>query len=244
MSSRVKPVLLCADSQLLFWQADGVPFLNALRELVEKADPTAAYVGASNDDKSEFYSIFQAAMENAGITKCRMIPSEVSAEDEAFLREADIILLAGGDPLKGWRTFEKNGLRELIAERYLDGVVLIGVSAGAAQLGLYVWSEDESQGGEPTSAFGFVPFVIGAHEEKDGWRRLRSALRRAQTGFTAIGIPAGGGAIYHHDHSVEPVRKALEEFSLVDGQVKVSLLYPRGDDARGTDGVEESPHVC
>jgi len=223
---------------------DGVPFLNMAKELTEKSDPTAAYVGASNDDRPEFYTIFQAAMENSGITSCRMIPSEVSAEDEAFLREADIILLAGGDSLKGWRTFEKNGLRELIAERYLGGVVLIGVSAGAAQLGLYVWSEDESQGGELTSAFGFVPFVIGAHEEKDGWRRLRSALQRSQTRFTAIGISAGGGAIYHDDHSLEPVRRSLEEFSLVDDQVKVSFLSPHDDVAPGAEDVEESPHVC
>lgn len=244
MSSTVKPILLCADSQLLFWQADGVPFLISVRALVEKADPAAAYIGASNDDKPEFYSIFQAAMENVGITKCRMIPAEVSAEDEAFLRAADIILLAGGDALKGWRTFEKNGLRELITERYFDGAVLIGVSAGAVQIGLNVWSEDESDEGELASAFGLVPFVIGAHEENDGWRRLKSALGRAQTRFTAIGIPAGGGAFYHTDHSVEPVRKPLQEFSLEDGQLKVSFLYPPGDDVQGLDDVEESPHVC
>jgi peptidase E len=244
MSSRVKPILLCADSQLLFWETGGAPFLNALKETVGKADPAAAYVGASNDDRPEFYELFRAAMENVGITKCRMIPSEVTAEDEAFLREADIILLAGGDALKGWRTFEKNGLRELIAERYLDGVVLVGVSAGAAQLGLYVWPEDESREDEPAGAFGFVPFVVGAHGEGDSWRRLRSALRRAQTAFTAIGIPTGGGALYHADRSLEPVRKPLEELSLVDGRVKVGLLYPHVGGARGPDEVEESPHVC
>ncbi len=244
MSSTVKPILLCADSQLLFWQPDGVPFLITVRGLIEKADPAAAYIGASNDDKPEFYSIFQAAMENVGITNCRMIPSQVSAEDEAFLREADIILLAGGDALKGWRTFEQNGLRELITERYFDGAVLIGVSAGAVQIGLNVWSEDESGEGELASAFGLVPFVIGAHEENDGWRRLQSVLRRAQTRFTAIGIPAGGGALYHNDHSVEPVRKSLQEFWLEDGQMKVSFLYPPGDDVQGLDDVEESPHVC
>lgn len=244
MSSRVKPILLCADSRLLFWETGGAPFLNALKESVGKADPAAAYVGASNDDRPEYYELFRAAMENVGIERCRMIPSEVSAEDEAFLRAADVILLAGGDALKGWRTFEKNGLRELIAERYLDGVVLIGVSAGAAQLGLYVWSEDESQEQEPAGAFGFVPFVVGAHEENDSWRRLRSVLRRAQTPLTAIGIPAGGGALYHDDRSLEPVRKPLEELSLVDGQVRVSFLYPPEEGARGADGVEESPHVC
>lgn len=244
MSSRVKPILLCADSQLLFWERGGVPFLDALKESVGKADPAAAYVGASNGDLPEYYELFRAAMENVGIERCRMIPSEVSAEDEAFLRGADVILLAGGDALKGWRTFEKNGLRELIAERYLDGAVLVGISAGAAQLGLYVWSEDESREAEPTGAFGFVPFVVGAHEEKESWRRLRSALRRAQTPFTAIGIPTGGGALYHEDRSVEPVRKPLEEFSLVDGQVRVSFLYPHEGGAGGADEVEESPRVC
>lgn len=244
MSSTVKPILLCADSQLLFWQTEGVLFLNTMRDFIDKVDPTAAYIGASNDDQPEFYTIFQAAMENIGVNICRMIPSEVSAADEAFLREADIILLAGGDALKGWRTFEKNGLRELIAERYFDGAVLMGVSAGAMQIGLFVWSEDEADGGELTSAFGFVPFVIGAHEERDDWRRLRSVLRRAQPRFTAIAIPSGGGALYHNDHSVEPVRKSLQEFSLEDDQVKISFLYPPGDEAQGLDEAAESPPIC
>lgn len=244
MSSTVKPILLCADSQLLFCQTDGVPFLKTVRALTGKADPTAAYVGASNDDQPEFYEIFQAAMSTIGIDRCRMIPSEVSAEDEAFLRAADIILLAGGDALKGWRTFEKNGLREMIKESYFDGAALMGVSAGAMQIGLYVWSDDALGGGELTSAFGFVPFVIGAHEERDEWRQLRSALRRAPTRFTAIAIPSGGGAFFHNDHSVEPVRKSLQKFSLEDGQVTVSFLYPPGDEAYVPDDVEKSSHFC
>ncbi len=236
----MKPILLCADSQLLFWQTDGVPFLQSARALIEHASPRAAYVGASNDDRPEFYTIFLAAMESVGITDCRMIPSALSAEDEAFVREADLILLAGGDALKGWRTFEKNGLRELIPERYLAGAVLVGVSAGAMQLGLYAWSEDESEGGELAGTFGLLPYVIGAHEEKDGWRRLRAALPRTRISLAALGIPAGGGAIFHADHSVEPVRKSLQEFRLENDQLEVNVLYPPGDNAQVVDDADPS----
>ena len=41
-----------------------------------------------------------------------------------------------------------------------------------------------------------------------------------------IGIPAGGGMIYHPDHSVEPIRHHLYEFSVEDGQVTSSMLIP------------------
>ncbi|HEV2765619.1 MAG TPA: Type 1 glutamine amidotransferase-like domain-containing protein, partial [Pyrinomonadaceae bacterium] len=215
-----------------------------LRGLIETNAPRAAYVGASNDDRPEFYAIFQAAMENVRITDCRMIPSEPTAEDVEFVRGADVILLAGGDPLKGWRTLERNGLRGLITERYFEGAVLAGVSAGAAQLGLCVWSEDGGGGGELANTFGLVPFIVGAHEEKEGWRGLRAALRRAASRFTALGIQSGAGALYHADHTLEAVRKPLEELSLEEGQVKVSLIYPPGEGGRERENVEEVPLVC
>jgi hypothetical protein len=41
-----------------------------------------------------------------------------------------------------------------------------------------------------------------------------------------LGIPLGGGAILHADLSVEPVRKQLLELSLVEGELKTSLLLP------------------
>src|SRR6185503_2298694 len=142
MSSQPKPIYLLADSQLLFLRTDGSLYLDSIRNAIEAASPKAAYIGASNGDQPEFYSIFEAAMEGMEIHDCRMVSSRFSTEEASFLTTADLILLAGGDVIRGWRLFEQTGLKELIVKRYYEGALLIGVSAGAVQLGLLGWPDD------------------------------------------------------------------------------------------------------
>lgn len=193
----MRPIVLLADSQLLF----------LLPRILE--GPKAAYIGASNGDNPDFYAIFVAAMEGAGIFDCRMIPSTVSEADLAFLNDADIILLAGGDVELGWRTFLGNGLNNHIVRRYSEGASLIGVSAGAVQLGLGGLSVE----GSLFETFKLVPFIIGAHEESDNWKTTRDLLRLAPTNTRAIGLPTGGGARYHPDQTLEPLRHPVVELT-------------------------------
>ena len=75
MTSTPQPIYLFADSQLLFWRSKDALFLRSLREVLDEDSPKAAYIGASNGDDPEFYSIFTAAMEGIGIHECRMILS-------------------------------------------------------------------------------------------------------------------------------------------------------------------------
>ncbi|HEX8353175.1 MAG TPA: hypothetical protein VF611_09765, partial [Pyrinomonadaceae bacterium] len=91
-----QPIYLFADSQLLFWRDGGNLFLDSVRRLVTRDPPRAAYLGASNGDAPEYYSIFEAAMAGVGVHNCRMILSSFPVEDQSFLKEADVILLAGG----------------------------------------------------------------------------------------------------------------------------------------------------
>ena len=193
----MQPIVLLADSQLLF----------LLPRILEGTK--AAYIGASNGDNPDFYAIFTAAMEGAGISDCRMIPSDVSEADLAFLNDADIILLAGGDVELGWRTFLSNGLNNHIVRRYFEGATLIGISAGAVQLGLCGLAAD----GSPIETFKLVPFIIGAHEESDNWKTTMELLRLTPTGTRGIGLPTGGGAIYHPDQTLEPLRHPLVELT-------------------------------
>lgn len=239
MRSSIKPIFLFADSQLLFWRKDGVHFLHRVGDLIKSREPQAAYIGASNNDNLEFYTIFVEAMELIGIKTCRLIPSAITEDAKNFLLVADIILLAGGDAVKGWRTFETNGLRERLVERYFDGAILMGVSAGAMQLGLYAWPEGEPSLDNLISTFGLVPFIVSPHDEKLEWAQLRSVLQMAHINFSGIGIPSSGGMIYHLDHSVEPVRLMLREFSHDDGRLKDSLISPPGDEE-----IREAPFVC
>jgi len=224
--SEIKPLFLLADSQLLFWQREGIPFLSIARDQIPQTSPKAAYLGASNEDDPAFYQLFEAAMDLIEIHDRRMIPSRVTNEDISFLSEADLILLAGGDAVRGWKTFEESGMREHIVNQFLNGAILIGISAGAMQLGQYVWPEGFPDNELILKSFGLAPFVIGAHDEKNDWADLKQALAAIKTEFPAIGIPSGGGLIYHADGSVEPVRKPLHELLLKDGTIKSNILDP------------------
>lgn len=226
MHGPLQPIYLLADSQLLFWTDNDRRFLDSMRESLERNSPNAAYVGASNGDNPEFYSIFETTMRGIGISNSRLISSSPSADELSFVAEADLILLAGGDVEHGWRVFEKNGLKEIILSRYYEGVLLMGVSAGAVQLGLCGWPSGDVSTGNLIYTFRLVPFIVSVHEEDGEWQDLQESLRLAQGAVRGIGIPTGGGLIYHADHSIEPIRYPVYEFRLEDDQIKHNLLIP------------------
>jgi Peptidase family S51 len=220
----IKSLYLLADSQLLFWKDNDSLFAARIGEEIEAETPKAAYIGASNGDNPDFFSLFVGAMEMIGITDCRMIPSQPSKEDTAFLEAADLLLLSGGDTERGWRAFEQNGLKELIPQKRFGGAVLVGISAGAVQLGMGSLTGTSTMKSE--EMFRFAPFYVGAHEEAEEWWNLRALVNLSQTDARGIGIPAGGGAIYHPDGSLEPVRKPLMEFAKEGEQFSEKLLLP------------------
>lgn len=223
----MQPVYLFADSQMLFWREGGTLFLDSVRQLIPAEAPKAAYIGVSNGDVPEFYAIFVAAMEGAGITDCRMISSSYSCEDVHYLAQADLILLAGGDLKLGWRKLEDSGMMEAIAARVRKGAVLIGVSAGAMQCGLFGWTEKDESSHELFNAFALVPFLIAVHGEKEGWQEVVDILKLLNTSSVeALGIPSGGGVIYHPDHTMEPLRHPVEQFKLAGNRIVKSILLP------------------
>jgi cyanophycinase len=226
MESPLQPIYLFADSQLLFWRDQGTPFLQSIIEQVKHPSPRAAYVGASNGDDPQFYSIFEAAMESVDIPDRRMILSSFSPEDEAFIRESNIILLAGGDVERGWNAFTRVGLNELIIKRYYEGAMLIGISAGAVQLGMFGLIEEEASLNKLIDTFKLVPFIISAHEEQQEWKSLKETIQLLDGTVKGIGIPRGGGMAYYPDQSIEPIRHHLHEFSVRDGAIDSRLLIP------------------
>jgi hypothetical protein len=222
----IKPLYLLADSQLLFVKNGGDSLAERIRADLDSANPKAAYIGASNGDQPEFYSLFQAAMESMGISNCRLVPSQPSREDISFLENADLIVLSGGDVERGWQVFEQNGLKELVPRKRFDGAVLMGVSAGAVQLGLGCLSN----AAQPKSLdmFRFAPFYVGAHDEENDWWDLRALVNLSQADTRAIGIPAGGGAVYQSDGTLEPIRKNLTELTKESTRITENVLAPLG----------------
>ena len=229
----IAPIYLLADSQLLFSQADNNALTRGIRAHLPTGDLKAAYIGASNHDQPEFYDLFVAAMRLVEISNCRMVPSKLADEDKRFIEQADLVLLAGGDVEHGWSVFEGNGLKNLILKKRYDGGILVGVSAGAVQIGIGALTEAPQL--QKLETFGLVPFYVGAHEEEDEWWNLRALVNLSQPGTRGIGIPLGGGAIYSPDGTLEPVRHPLTEIVKEDERVVESLLLPPNSDVDESD---------
>jgi hypothetical protein len=129
--AQFQPLYLLADSQLLFWKPRDRLLLEAALDGLPPDGPLrAAYIGASNGDRPEFYDIFEAAMGAIGITNCRMVDSSFGPDDRAFLESSQLIVLAGGDVRLGWTTFQRTGMKEVIENRYAHGAVLVGIPSG------------------------------------------------------------------------------------------------------------------
>jgi hypothetical protein len=222
--SQAAPLFLLADSQLLFWTDEDGAFIDRIAACTGPGAPRAAYLGASNGDNPDFYSIFLAAVHPLGPAECRMIPAEPSESELAFLESADVILLAGGEVERGWHAFQASGVRDVIERRYHAGAVLIGISAGAVQLGNVGWAESDPDAAFPT--WGLARFVVDAHAEDEGWSALRAVVRARGPGARGIGIPLGGGVILHPDHTLQAVRRAAYEVSVVGDALVDALILP------------------
>ena len=221
-----KPLYLLADSQLLFWRRHNRLLLEAaLDGWTHDQPPSAAYIGASNGDRAEFYEIFDAAMDAIGITDRRMVGSSFDPDDRTFLERAQLIVLAGGDVRLGWNTFEKTGMKDAIQVRYSKGAVLVGISAGAVQLGRYgVVQTPETSTTELIDLFNLAPMIIDAHDERTEWARLSRAIRMLKGSVPGLGIPSGGGVIVHANGAIEPVRYPAHAVTFEGTDVKHSLL--------------------
>ena len=236
MKIPVKPIFLFADSQILFRVGREGLVLERIKEIILEDNPRkkkirAAYIGASNGDKKEFYDIFQSALFQVDIKDkdCMMIKSKPSKTEINFFEKADLILLAGGDTKKGWDIMNENGIREKLVDRYHNGALLIGISAGAVQLGSRGWAETNNGPGEYKvfTTFQLVPFVIDVHDEEEGqWERLHNSVAEGEEHCRGFGIPTGGGAIFHPDWSMEAIRHPLAEFSLFTEGLKSSMIFP------------------
>ena len=218
--SPFEPLFLLADSQLLFRGAHGPSILDRVRTHLPR-EPRCAYLGAANGEERAYYDLFRAAVEAAGLGEGRMVHARYQAADREWLERAHLVVLSGGDVDRGWRIFRQSGIAEALTARYAAGAVLLGVSAGAVHLG---WGH-----------LNLVPAVIGAHEEADDWSDLRRRLAASHERVRGLGIPTGGGFLYHSDGTVEAVRRPLHELIWEeDGNtLRDSLLLPPGEEAAG-----------
>lgn len=203
--SLTKPVFLFSDSSLLFWQENDVLFASHILKHIDSHQPKAAYIGASNGDIDEYFQIFESAMSGIGVTDCMKIHAEPSEEELAYLMSADVILLAGGDVFKGLDCLQSSGMDSIIKQRYAEGAVLIGISAGAIQLGqTYIYKTDQEE--YPVDMLNLVPLSFDAHDEDCEWTNLKDLMLHLENRKKGIGIPKGAGFIYVNADKAHAVR--------------------------------------
>lgn len=217
---------LLADSQLLFTKNKINQFyLSPITDFLDK-NSKAVYIGASNGDESAYYDMFVGAMENIDIVNCSMIHSEFQEEDEKNLKAADLILLAGGDVKKGLEVMENTGIKDIIIEKYYNGATIIGVSAGAIQLGWQYLFVNEDKKEEIIDTLKIVPFLVGTGHNYNEWKNLKSLISDSESMKRGIGISAGSGIIYHPDQTVEVLNKLVDEFVMNQNVIQQTILLP------------------
>jgi hypothetical protein len=67
---------------------------------------------------------------------------------------------------------------------------------------------------------------VGAHDEGNDWFDLRALVNLAQSDARAIGLPAGGGAVYYSDGTLEPLRRPLIEIVKENTKITENLMGP------------------
>ena len=217
-----QPLYLFADSQPLFWR--GGAFLARLCQAAGNSQPNVAYIGASNGDSLDAHGIFAAAFEQVDTGCTHWVRAHFAAEDRRFLETADVIVLAGGDVEAGWNVFSRTGMRELIAKRYREGAVLVGVSAGAVQFGKHAAVPDADGGRRLLETFGLIDLIVDVHDEQRDWQGLATTIQLLEGSARGLGIPHGAALIAHGDGTLEPLGRAVEEFVATDGRVRRSVL--------------------
>jgi peptidase E len=239
---KIKPIFLLADSQLLFYKSGDDLFLDRIKKLIlkdkdAKADGIkAAYIGASNNDDPQFYEIFELAMQQVDISNCKMIKSILDKEDTNFLKSADIILLAGGDTYKGWEIIKRNGWDKIIIERYSKGVILMGISAGAIQMGMKGYQVIGNDTEIEFDTLKLVPFIIDVHTDDD-WLNLSKRIKQEEDGqINGYGIPYGGGLIYYPDMSLEAIRFQCIEIFNAENKINRSIILPETKEVETYEG--------
>ena len=115
--------------------------------------------------------------------------------------------------------------------RALGGAVLGGVPAGAGRLGLR-GGRSTGATDEPIDTFGLVPYVVNVRDEDRQWARLKRLVAGVGGYARGLGIPRGGGVLYHVDHALEPLGVPTVEITAEGKSFKETLLVRHPADSR------------
>ena len=177
-----------------------------------KENPSVAYIGTANGERTEFfrsYTVPMLKMAGAGdVNIVRLLGHDKgSARARSLLAKSDMIYISGGEVEDGIRGIPED-IKVLLRQLYEAGTVFTSVSAGTIMLGL-AWPHWDDEDNEPEKAIlfeclGFAPTVFDTHCEGEDWIELRKAVELSPEGFTGYGIPTGGAVVISPDGSLCP----------------------------------------
>lgn len=221
MKLQTKPVLLLSDSQLLFGKHAEQLLKPLFQTQLGKAPITAAYIGAANDDEPAFYDIFEAGMAQCGIQNTCKISKEFTAVERQQLADAQLILLAGGDVAYGWSIITASGMADVLRQRYFEGCLLVGISAGAVHLSFQGWESEDLAKLQTFPTLNVAHLLVDCHDEANQWYRLKKHVNQSKTGLSGVGIPFGAGLLVNPDQSMQALVKPIEWYQKTEEGILV-----------------------
>jgi Peptidase family S51 len=198
--------------------------------------PKVAWIGAANGDSQTWFDRAAAVFRKkygAEVELARTVGPVDADETRRVVAGAQMIYLAGGDVGLLAERARALGLDELIRRRHAEGVLVVGVSAGA--IGLTRWwvrFPDDDSDDEPAASIaparfaciGALELAIDCHDEESDWEELRALLEvwahdEPEARVEAWGIPAGGALEVASDGRVTHLGPAPKRLRLDGGRI-------------------------
>ncbi len=198
----------------------------AFREL-DKAKPSVAYIGAAHGDSLMLYLFIKRMIAAAGAGKIKLVSLVKKKSDmeeaRSIIQSADCIFVSGGDVNEGMRVLTERSVVPLIKNRYEEGALIIGVSAGSIMLAKQ-WINWPDENNEASAVLfpcmNIAPVLCDTHGEEDKWNELHSLMRLTKEDQIGYGIPGGGAMRISTDGAVEAIRMPLFRIERRGGKIE------------------------
>jgi peptidase E len=226
MTAINKPVFLLAGGRGQRG-ASPDPLLQAVFKECGIPEPSVAYVGAANEDSSQFFGFITSAFKEAGagkITHALTVPKKADLNKARdILEAADIIFISGGDVEAGMDVLREKELTSFFTGLASRGKPFFGLSAGTIMLARewVRWRDpDDDSTAEIFPCLGIAPVVCDTHAEGDDWEELKALLKLEKDGTKGYGLPSGYGIKVFPDGRVEALGGAVAQYIRRGNQVK------------------------